>query len=75
MLESLGFPLQAGKYGDMHFLGNVIFVMVTQGILNYTGCLAIPAVLSGRSLPCLSLTTPTRHRQWRTIYTDQTPTG
>lgn len=47
MLESPGFSLQAGKCGDMHFIGSVIFLMVTQGILKYTGhTQAIPAVLS-----------------------------
>ena len=47
LLQSPGFPLQAVKNGDMNFIGNVIFPMVTPGILNYTGCLPTPAVLSG----------------------------
>lgn len=71
LLENSVFQLQVGLYGDVHFTGRVIFVMITQGILKYTssGC---TNCFTWLMLPCLSLSDPCGHTLQRTIYTEQT---
>lgn len=57
------------KVWDMHFIGNVIFVRVTWGILKYMMAGSI-SCFTWAMPPCVS--SPRRHTQWRTVYTGQT---